>query len=243
MLIRKHPFPKMKISQSPRPAAVSPGQSAGFGMPVLVGSASRRSARTPMLALLVAASQPLASLGSLQPHPTILGRSGVIAMTMRPPPPPPPPPPLSPALLAADGAVVAGYSISCSLVGLFTSGAYLEPPIVSFQDVIDIAYAFDVAAALSLGWMLASAAVGAASNDWITQDHSASPIGLSRVLPAWLLGWPLGCAPICVLDQFANYRGCTNSFDGWSRPFARRCDVQGIIAMVGKSMVRSPCTV
>lgn len=116
-----------------------------------------------MLALLVAARLPLASLGSLLPHPTILGRSGVIAMAMRPPPPPPPP--LSPALLAADGAVVAGYSVSCSLVGLFTSGAYLEPPIVSFQDVIDIAYAFDVAAALSIGWMIASAAVGAASND------------------------------------------------------------------------------
>ena len=159
-----------------------------------------------MLALLVAASQPLASLGSLQPHPTILGRSGVIAMTMRPPPPPPPPPPLSPALLAADGAVVAGYSISCSLVGLFTSGAYLEPPIVSFQDVIDIAYAFDVAAALSIGWMIASAAVGAASNDWITQDHSASPIGLSRVLPAWLLGWPLGVAlKAAAALQFATW--------------------------------------
>jgi len=52
-----------------------------------------------------------------------------------------PEPPLSQGLLLTDGAVVACYSISCSMVSLFQSEEYLEPPVITVQDVIDIAYA------------------------------------------------------------------------------------------------------
>jgi len=117
-----------------------------------------------------------------------------------------PEPPLSQGLLLTDGAVVACYSISCSMVSLFQSEEYLEPPVITVQDVIDIAYAFDNAAALVVGWMIASAVAGASSVDWFGSDHGRSPIGLNRVLPAWLLGWPLGSALKLIASlQFARW--------------------------------------
>ena len=68
------------------------------------------------------------------------------------------------------------------------------PPVVTMQDFVDIGYAFECAAALAVGWAIASALVGASTDDWFFQEHRNSPIGLYRVLPAWLLAWPLGAA-------------------------------------------------
>ena len=62
------------------------------------------------------------------------------------------------------------------------------------EAAVGIAYAFDCAVAMIFGWAFASVLTGAASMDWLSSDHQRSPIGLSRVLPAWLLGWPLSTA-------------------------------------------------
>ena len=111
---------------------------------------------------------------------------------------PPPKSPLSPVLLAADCAVILLYALGGSVASLFTSGEYLAAGpafLVSWQDVADIALAFDRAAALALGWAVGSAAAGASAADWAGLDHAQAPLGVpARVLPAWLLAWPLACA-------------------------------------------------
>ena len=105
---------------------------------------------------------------------------------------PPPPSPLSPGLLAADCAVISAYSISGAITSLFTNQEYLNPPVVAAQDLVDIAYTFNSAAALAAGWAVAAAVTGASRIDWSFLDHSESPIGLAKVLPCWLLSWPVG---------------------------------------------------
>jgi hypothetical protein len=108
---------------------------------------------------------------------------------------PPSPPPLSGFLAATDSAVLFCYSLSASIADLFTSGEYMQPPVVAFQDVIDITRALDYAVALALGWLLASAASGLCSFEWMAlpfEEHRRSALGLHRMLPTWLLAWPLG---------------------------------------------------
>ena len=113
--------------------------------------------------------------------------------------PPPPPPPLSSLLLATDGSILLSYSLSASIARLFTSGEYIEVmdtsrPFVEFKDFVDIVFVFDSAAALALGWLLAGAVSGVCSVDWLAlpaDEHDKSALGLYRVLPTWLLAWPL----------------------------------------------------
>ena len=128
----------------------------------------------------------LVGVGRLVIPAAITARSSVLQACERPQ--------LSAGIVATDSAVVSLYSLSTSITSLFTSGEYLEPPVVTMQDFVDIGYAFECATALAVGWAIASALVGASTDDWFFQEHRNSPIGLYRVLPAWLLAWPLGAA-------------------------------------------------
>lgn len=113
-------------------------------------------------------------------------------------------PPLSTGIVATDAAVVSLYSLSTSVTMLFTSGEYLEPPVVSLQDFVDIGYAFECAAALVAGWAIGSLIAGASSSDWFFKEHATAPLGLYRVLPAWLLAWPLGAAlKLLATEEYA----------------------------------------
>ena len=119
---------------------------------------------------------------------------GVMSMIPSPSPPPPPPP-FSVGLLATDTAAFTCYQISTDIAALFTNGEYLEPPRLStFQDISDIATTFNNAAALAVGWIIGSTLAGACREDWLSlpsEQHQRSLLGLYRVLPAWLIGWPL----------------------------------------------------
>ncbi len=126
-----------------------------------------------------------------------------------PPRPPPPPPRLSLALLAADGSIAVLFSLACSIGALFQNGEYLEPARLDSlaSDMTDIALALDDAAALAVGWLLAAAATGACDEDWVSlpdEEHERSPVGSSRVLRTWALGWPLGEALKQVAEDAAS---------------------------------------
>ena len=108
-------------------------------------------------------------------------------------PTPQPPAPLSPLLLLGDGSVLLCYSLSSSITGLFRAEEYLEPPAL-LQDIVDISLAFDQAGALALGWILASLATGATSHRWLAlpwEEHQRSALGVNKLLPTWMLAWPL----------------------------------------------------
>ena len=112
----------------------------------------------------------------------------------------PSPPPLSGPLLLADSGMLSLYSMSASITGLFTSGEYLEPPglAVSAQDFVEISLAFDQAAALALGWCVASALTGiVCSESWFNiegDEHRQAPLGIAGLLSNWVVSWPLGIA-------------------------------------------------
>ena len=93
-----------------------------------------------------------------------------------------------------DAAVLFCYSLSGSIAELFTSGEYLTPPGAGIGDLIDITRALDYAVALALGWLLACAASGMCSFEWMAlpfDEHRRSALGLYRMLPTWVLAWPL----------------------------------------------------
>jgi len=69
--------------------------------------------------------------------------------------------------------------------------------VISAQDFIDITLAFNSAAALALGWLLAGTVTGISRESWFSlsaEDHQSSVLGISGVLRTWLLAWPLGQA-------------------------------------------------
>lgn len=104
--------------------------------------------------------------------------------------------PLSPSLLSTDSSVLFAYSLSSSITDLFREQGYLEPSLTtSAQDVVDIVLAFDRGSALALGWVIAAAATGIASESWLTldsEDHERAPLGVSGLLLSWIIAWPLG---------------------------------------------------
>ena len=77
---------------------------------------------------------------------------------------------------------------------------------------MDLTIAFDNAAALALGWCVASIITGVCADDWLSlpaDEHASSFLGVKGVLANWLIAAPLGQA----LKALALYGVLTG---GWS---------------------------
>ena len=63
------------------------------------------------------------------------------------------------------------------------------------RNAVDLAVAIDGAAALALGWCLASVLTGVCRESWFAltaEEHSSSALGVKGVLENWLVGFPIG---------------------------------------------------
>lgn len=121
---------------------------------------------------------------SLSPRPSV----------RRSPPQPPEPTPISLQLCLLDGNVLLCYSMLSSIGGLFSSGEWLEPPVVTAQDFVDISAAFGSASTLVVAWLIAASLCGACREDWFAlegNEHRQAPLGVSRLLASWAAAVPI----------------------------------------------------
>ena len=159
-------------------------------------------ARQAPLLLSVSALAPAGLVQQLSPPPPPL------APPPPPPPPGPPPPlslrrsppqppepsPISLQLCLLDGNVLLCYSMLSSIAGLFSSGEFLEPPVVTAQDFVDISAAFGSASTLVVAWLIAASLCGACREDWFAlegDEHRQAPLGASRLLASWAASVPI----------------------------------------------------